>query len=46
LARTIRLAGEFGRQADKFCTISYQETWGSIRLVQKENGVRYDVKDL
>ena len=40
------LAREFGRQADKFCTISYQETWESIRLIQKENGVRYEVKDL
>ena len=40
------LAREFGQQANKFCTISYQETWEPIRLIQKENGVRYNVKDL
>lgn len=40
------LASEFGAQADEFCTISYQDTWEPIRLMQKENGVTYDVKDL
>ncbi len=40
------LARVFGRQAEKFCTISYEETWGSIRLIQKENGIRYNAKDL
>ncbi len=40
------LAREFGRQADMFCTISYQETWEPIRLKQKENGVVYELKDL
>ncbi len=40
------LAKEFGRQADMFCTISYEETWESIRLMQKENGVVYKTSDL
>lgn len=40
------LAREFGAQADGFCTISYQETWEPIRLMQKENGVTYNVDNL
>lgn len=40
------LAAEFGSQADAFCTVSYKEEWGPIRLMQKESGVVYDVKDL
>ncbi len=35
------LAGEFGKQADKFCPITFQDHWRAIRLIQKENGVIY-----
>ena len=35
-----------GERAGKFCTVSYEETWESIRLLQKESGVVYDIKDL
>jgi len=35
------LAGEFGKQADKFCPITFKEQWRPIRLIQKENGVIY-----
>jgi phosphonate transport system substrate-binding protein len=41
-----QLTAEFGVQADGFCTISYKEEWGPIRLMQKESGVVYNVKDL
>lgn len=40
------LAREFGAQAKKFCTISYEDAWEPIRQLQKENGVIYNVKDL
>jgi phosphonate transport system substrate-binding protein len=40
------LAAEFGSQAEAFCTVSYKEEWGPIRLMQKESGVVYDVKNL
>lgn len=40
------LARVFGAQADKFCTISYQDSWSSIRQMQLENGVVYNVDDL
>lgn len=40
------LARVFGAQADAFCTISYEDTWESLRQVQEENGVMYDVGDL
>jgi phosphonate transport system substrate-binding protein len=32
---------EFGKQADKFCAITFEEHWKPIRLIQKENGVVY-----
>ncbi len=32
---------EFGKQANKFCAITFQEHWQPIRLIQKENGVVY-----
>jgi phosphonate transport system substrate-binding protein len=32
---------EFGKQADKFCAITFQEHWRPIRVIQKENGVIY-----
>jgi len=32
---------EFGKQADKFCAITFQEHWKPIRVIQKENGVIY-----
>ncbi|MFQ5776183.1 MAG: phosphate/phosphite/phosphonate ABC transporter substrate-binding protein [Kiloniellaceae bacterium] len=35
------LAKEFGKQADKFCPITFKEHWREIRLIQKENGVTY-----
>ncbi len=35
------LAKEFGKQADKFCPITFQEHWQAIRLIQKENGTIY-----
>jgi phosphonate transport system substrate-binding protein len=35
------LAQEFGKQADKFCPITFKEHWRPIRLIQKENGVIY-----
>lgn len=35
------LEKEFGKQADKFCAITFKEQWKPIRLIQKENGVVY-----
>ena len=35
------LAKEFGKQADKFCPITFKKQWRPIRLIQKENGVIY-----
>ncbi len=35
------LAKEFGKQADKFFPITFQEHWQAIRLIQKENGTIY-----
>lgn len=35
------LAGEFGKQADKFCGITFEKEWKPIRIIQKENGVIY-----
>ncbi len=35
------LEKEFGKQADKFCPITFKEHWRPIRLIQKENGVTY-----
>jgi phosphonate transport system substrate-binding protein len=35
------LAKEFGKQADKFCAITFKEQWKPIRVIQKENGVVY-----
>ncbi len=35
------LAKEFGKQADTFCPITFQEHWKPIRLIQKENNVVY-----
>lgn len=40
------LAREFGTEGEKFCTISYADTWQPIRRLQKENGVVYSIKDL
>ena len=36
------LAQEFGKQADKFCAITFKNEWKPIRLIQKENGVVYN----
>ncbi len=35
------LATEFGKQADRFCSISFEDHWRAIRLIQQENGVTY-----
>lgn len=35
------LGKEFGKQADKFCAITFEEHWKPIRIIQKENGVVY-----
>jgi phosphonate transport system substrate-binding protein len=35
------LAKEFGKQADKFCPITFKEQWKPIRVIQKENGTVY-----
>jgi phosphonate transport system substrate-binding protein len=35
------LEKEFGKQANKFCSITFKEQWRPIRLIQKENGVIY-----
>ncbi len=40
------LAEEFGSQGSGFCSVSYKEEWGPIRLMQKESGVAYDMTDL
>jgi phosphonate transport system substrate-binding protein len=36
------LAKEFGEQADKFCGITFKETWKPVRIIQKENGTVYN----
>lgn len=40
------LAKEFGKQADKFCGITFKEQWKPIRLIQKENGIVYNEEAL
>jgi phosphonate transport system substrate-binding protein len=35
------LAKEFGKQADKFCGITFQKEWKPIRIIQKENNTVY-----
>lgn len=40
------LARATGERTDRFCTISYEEAWEPIRLLQKESGVVYDIKNL
>ena len=32
---------EFGKQADKFCPITFKQHWKPIRLIQKENNTVY-----
>jgi len=32
---------EFGKQADKFCPITFKSHWKAVRIIQKENGVTY-----
>lgn len=36
------LSKEFGKQADKFCAITFEEHWKPIRVIQKENGTVYN----
>ncbi len=40
------LEKEFGKQADKFCPITFNEHWAPIRLIQKENKVVYSQEAL
>lgn len=40
------LQEEFGKQADKFCGITFKEHWEPIRIIQKENGVVYNEQAL
>lgn len=40
------LGDAFGREASEFCTITYADAWEPVRLMQKESGVEYDIKDL
>ncbi len=40
------LAKEFGKQADKFCPITFKDQWKPIRLIQKENGIVYNEEAL
>lgn len=35
------LEKEFGKQADRFIPITYQDNWSDIRTIQKTNGVVY-----
>lgn len=35
------LAEEFGKQADKFCPITFEKEWNPIRIIQKENNTVY-----
>jgi phosphonate transport system substrate-binding protein len=35
------LEKEFGKQADKFCAITFEKDWKPIRIIQKENGTVY-----
>ncbi len=40
------LEKEFGKQADKFCPITFKEQWRPIRIIQKENKVVYSTAAL
>lgn len=40
------LAKEFGKQADKFCGITFEREWKPIRIIQKENGTVYSQDSL
>lgn len=40
------LAKEFGKQADKFCGITFEREWKPIRIIQKENGTVYSQEAL
>ena len=40
------LAKEFGKQADKFCAITFKEQWKPIRVIQTENGIVYSEEAL
>lgn len=40
------LEQEFGKQADKFCAITFKDQWRPIRVIQKENGVVYSQEAL
>ena len=40
------LEKEFGKQADTFCPITFQQHWKAVRLIQKENGVVYTDESL
>lgn len=40
------LETEFGKQADKFCSITFEKDWKPIRIIQKENGTVYSQEAL
>lgn len=40
------LETEFGKQADKFCSITFEKEWKPIRIIQKENGTVYSQEAL
>lgn len=40
------IAKAFGAKAARFCTVSYEETWQPIRILQKNDGIVYRIEDL
>lgn len=40
------LEKEFGKQADKFCAITFEKEWKPIRIIQKENKTVYSQEAL
>lgn len=40
------LEQEFGKQADKFCAITFEKEWKPIRIIQKENKTVYSQEAL
>ena len=40
------LEEEFGKQADKFCAITFKKEWNPIRIIQKENNTVYSQEAL
>lgn len=40
------LEAEFGKQANRFCGITFKKEWNPIRIIQKENGTVYSQEAL